>query len=261
MNSLPAVFVSHGAPTLLVDAGPTHTFFVGLAQLFAPPSAVLCISAHWETTTPKVSGSEKPGTIHDFYGFPDVLYEASYPAPGDPALANRVVGMLHNAGLEADVDPDRGLDHGAWVPLKLVYPAADIPVVQLSLQTALGPRHHIRLGQALKPLSEDGVLILGSGGATHNLSEFRGQSMDAAPPAYVQAFDVWLEETLTSGNTDALVNYEQEAPDARRNHPTVEHLMPLFVTLGAAGVDAKASKIHSAFTYGVLSMAAYVWGS
>jgi 4,5-DOPA dioxygenase extradiol len=259
VNSLPAVFISHGAPTLLIDEGPTHTFLTGLAQLFAPPRAVLCISAHWETATPKVSGTEKPGTIHDFYGFPDVLYQASYPAPGDPALAERVVGMLCDAGLDADTDADRGLDHGAWVPLKLAYPAADIPVVQLSLQPALGPRHHIRLGQALRPLRNDGVLIMGSGGATHNLSEFRGQSIDAAPPAYVQAFDVWLEETLTSGNTELLVSYEQEAPSARRNHPTVEHFMPLFVALGAAPMDTKASKIHSAFTYGVLSMAAYAW--
>ncbi|MDH3669844.1 MAG: dioxygenase [Gammaproteobacteria bacterium] len=259
MDSLPAVFVSHGAPTLLIDEGPTRTFLAALAQLFAPPRAVLCISAHWETTTPTVSAAEKPGTIHDFYGFPDLLYRATYPAPGDPALADRVVGMLRNARLDADTDPDRGLDHGAWVPLKLAYPAAAIPVVQLSLQPALGPRHHIRLGQALRLLRDDGVLIIGSGGATHNLSEFRGQSIDAAAPAYVQAFDAWLEEALTSGNTEALVNYEQQAPSARRNHPTVEHFMPLFVALGAAGIDAKASKIHSAFTYGVLSMAAYAW--
>lgn len=259
MDSLPAVFVSHGAPTLLIDEGPTHTFLTGFGQLWARPRAIVCISAHWETTTPKVSGSEKPGTIHDFYGFPALLYQASYPAPGDPALAERVVDLLREAGLEADPDPDRGLDHGAWVPLKLAYPAADIPVLQVSLQTVLGPRHHIRLGQTLRPLRDDGVLIMGSGGATHNLSEFRGHAIDAAPPDYVQAFDVWLEDALTSGNTDLLVNYEQAAPSARRNHPTVEHFMPLFVALGAAGADAKASRIHGAFTYGVLSMAAYAW--
>jgi 4,5-DOPA dioxygenase extradiol len=259
VNSLPAIFISHGAPTLLIDEGPTHSFFTGFAELFARPRAVLCISAHWETTTPAVSGTEKPHTIHDFYGFPESLYQASYPAPGDPTLADRVVAMLHDAGLDADADPDRGLDHGAWVPLKLAYPAADIPVVQLSLQPALGPSHHIRLGQVLRPLRDDGVLIIGSGGATHNLSEFRGQSIDAMPADYAQAFDVWLEEVLTSGNTQLLVNYEQEAPSARRNHPTVEHFIPLFVALGAAGMDAKASKIHNAFTYGVLSMAAYAW--
>jgi 4,5-DOPA dioxygenase extradiol len=259
VDSLPIVFVSHGAPTLLIDDGPTHTFLTGFAQLCARPRTVLCISAHWETTTPRVSGTDKPGTIHDFYGVPDWLYQASYPAPGDPALADRVVGMLRDAGLDADTDPDRGLDHGAWVPLKLAYPAADIPVVQLSLQPALGPRYHLRLGQALRSLSDDGVLIMASGGATHDLSEFRGQSIDAPPPAYVQAFDVWLEQALTSGNTELLVDYEREAPSARRNHPTVEHFMPLFVALGAAGTNAKASKIHSAFTYGVLSMAAYAW--
>lgn len=259
MNRLPALFVSHGAPTLLLDRVPTHTFFTGLSKLFARPTAILCISAHWQTPTSRVSGTQRPDTIHDFSGFPEPLYQARYPAPGDPALADRVVAMLHAAGLDASTDPDRGFDHGAWVPLKLAYPDADIPVVQLSLQTPLGPQHHIRVGQVLGPLRDDGVLIIGSGGVTHNLSEFRGQSIDAAPVDYARAFDVWLEEVLIDGDTQTLIDYEQQAPSARRNHPTVEHFMPLFVALGAAGADAKANKLHDSFTYGVFSMAAYAW--
>lgn len=259
MTTLPTIFVSHGAPTLLIEQGPTHTFLQGLGDMFERPHGIVCISAHWETPSPRVTGTPRPQTIHDFYGFPRPLYELDYPATGDPVLASKVARLLQQSGSEADVDGSRGLDHGAWVPLMLAYPKAGVPVVQLSVQPRLGPRHHVKLGQALQPLRGEGVLILGSGGATHNLREFHAHAVDAAPADYAKAFDSWLEETITSGRQDELIDYERRAPAARRNHPTAEHFLPLFVPRGAAGADARGRKIHEAFTYGVLSMAAYAW--
>jgi 4,5-DOPA dioxygenase extradiol len=254
---LPSVFVSHGAPTLLMESGATPGFLRGLGATLGRPRAVVCISAHWETAEPRLTAAEHLPTIHDFYGFPEALYRERYPAPGDPLLAERAATLLRVAGHAAELDETRGLDHGAWVPLKLMYPQADVPVVQLSLQTERGPHHHRDVGRALQPLREEGVLILGSGGATHNLREFRGQAIDTAPPAYVRGFDEWLADAVGHGRVDELLDYER-APNARRNHPTAEHFLPLLVAMGAAH-DARGRQLQHAFSYGVLSMAAYAW--
>jgi 4,5-DOPA dioxygenase extradiol len=187
------------------------------------------------------------------------LNEIRYPAPGDPALAARVAALLENAGFTAGVDRSRGLDHGAWVPLKLMHPAADIPVLQVSVQSGRGPDHHLGVGEALRPLREEGVLILGSGGATHNLREFGNHALDAAPADYAQTFENWLVECVLAGRRDALVDYRRQGPSAARNHPTAEHFLPLFVALGAAGEGARGRALHRAFNYGVLSMAAFAW--
>ena len=163
-------------------------------------------------------------------------------------------------GFDTHTDPSRGLDHGVWVPLILMYPEADIPVVQLSVQTELDPLHHLSVGRALQPLRERGVLILGSGGATHNLPEIHRYKAASLPPEYAVAFDNWLEEAVTQGREEALLNYREEGPSASRNHPyPAEHFMPLFVPLGAAGPGARGRACHKAFMYGVLSMAAYAW--
>lgn len=258
-NTMPSVFVSHGAPTLMIEDSPTRTFLAGLGKILARPRAVLCVSAHWETAHPILTGVAQPQTIHDFYGFPPALYEMRYPAPGDPELAREAAALLTDAGFEVEIDGSRGLDHGAWVPTMLAYPQADVPVVQLSVQPALDSKHHLAVGGALRTLREQGVLILGSGGATHNLREFRGRPIDAEPPEYVSAFDAWLEEAVTNDHEQALVNYEKQAPSARRNHPTTEHFLPLFVPMGARTAGARGRKLHEAFTYSVLSMAAYAW--
>ena len=259
MDVLPGIFVSHGAPTLLLDKGPTPDFLAGLGPMLPPPRAIVCISAHWETTSPRVTGATRLATIHDFYGFPEALYRMHYPAPGDPALAEKIATLLREAEFTVGIDESRGLDHGAWVPLMLAYPAADVPFVQLSIQPQRDARHHLEIGKALRTLRAEGVLIMGSGGATHNLAEFRAQAIDAAPPDYVVAFDTWLEETITNGREQMLLSYEHEAPSARRNHPTTEHFLPLFVPLGAATPGVHGRQLHGAFTYGVLSMAAYAW--
>ena len=194
----------------------------------------------------------QPRTIHDFAGFPRELYEIRYPAPGAPELAQRIVALLADAGLAAATDARWGLDHGAWVPLALMYPQADIPVVQLALQPALGPRHHFELGRALAPLREEGVLILGSGGATHNLRELGAP--DTPPPPWARGFSDWLEQTVGVGDDAALLDYRARAPQAARNHPSEEHLLPLFVAAGAGG---RGRRVHTSTTYGSLMMDFY----
>ena len=256
MTTLPTIFVSHGAPTLVIEPLPTHDFLIELGKTLPRPQAILCVSAHWEAAEPMLSGVAQPETIYDFYGFPDELYQMHYPAPGSPALAKRTAIMLMQAGFSAMTHPERGLDHGAWAPLKLMYPQADIPVVQLSVQSRQGAAHHLALGKALQPLRQEGVLILASGGATHNLLAFRGQPADAPVQEYAAAFDAWLETCIAEGRDDLLVDYLNQGPSARRNHPTPEHFLPLLV---AAGAGAHGKRIHHTFEHGILSMAAFAW--
>ncbi len=239
-QKLPSLFLSHGSPMLALDEdNPAHPFLQKLGAALPRPTAILVVSAHWETPAPRLTGAQHPGTIHDFYGFPEPLYALRYPASGDAALAGEIAQLLQPA---AAVDSQRGLDHGTWVPLMLMYPQADIPVLQLSLQTRLGPAHHLRIGEALAPLRERGILIIGSGGATHNLREYFHPSGDYT--AYAQ-FSDWLHGALTRGEREALLDYRQRAPEAVRNHPTEEHFLPLFVALGAGG--AKARRLHHGF--------------
>jgi len=258
MTALPTLFVSHGAPALLSDPGPTRDFLGQLGRDLPRPAAILCVSAHWTTEAPCVGGSDAPETIHDFYGFPAELYTHRYPAPGDSRLAARVVDLL--AGLEpcATVDAQRGLDHGAWVPLMMAWPDADIPVVQLSVQPRRDPAWHYEVGRRLRPLRDDGVLIVASGGATHNLSDFGRYPLDAVAQPYARAFDEWLAGCIADGDVAALNGVWEAAPEALHNHPSPEHLLPLYIALGSAG-DPRGRRLHDTWTYGVLSMAAYAW--
>ena len=253
---IPALFVSHGAPTLAIDPGATGKALAGLGKTLPRPNAILVISAHWDTAAPKVSAAPKPETIHDFDGFPEVLYTLQYPASGAPALASRVAALL--AGAHIAIDPDRGLDHGAWVPLRFLYPGADIPVTQLSLQSRLGAAHHYRIGQALAPLRDEGVLILGSGGIVHNLGQLNW-SGGGEPEAWAYQFAEWMGERVAAGDIDALLDYRKQAPDAIRSHPTEEHLMPFYAALGAGG--APATRIRLGYTFGSLGMDAYLFGA
>ncbi len=276
MSALPTLFLSHGAPTLPIEPGPAKEDFSALGRDLPRPESVLCISAHWETTAPTVSGAERPGTIHDFHGFPAELYEIQYSAPGAPDLARRVAELLRGAGLGAEVDPGRGLDHGAWVPMRLMYPDADVPVAQLSLQTPLGPEHHLALGRALAPLRQEGVLILASGSATHNLRDFGAFEYDSPPPPYVLEFEAWLIQAVAEGDIAALVDWRARAPHAAANHPSDEHLLPLHVALGAAQTDHGTTRgagtgggrtdgrtpgrlIHASHAWGIISMASFAW--
>lgn len=251
-EKLPTLFVSHGSPMLALDeANPAYGFLSQLGGRLPRPQAILVISAHWETATPRVTAAEQLDTIHDFYGFPEPLYQLRYPANGQPRLADTVSNLLQPA---AALDPVRGLDHGAWVPLRLMYPGAEIPVLQLSLQTPLGPAYHLQLGEALQPLREQGVLIIGSGGATHNLREyFRPQgNYDTFAD-----FSAWLHEVLSRDDRETLLDYRECAPEGARNHPTEEHFLPLFVALGAGG--GRAERLHHSFDRS-LCMDAYRFG-
>jgi 4,5-DOPA dioxygenase extradiol len=257
MKKQPALFVSHGSPTLPLEKSAATDFLRRLGPSLGRPEAILMVSAHWDTERPAVSGAERPETIYDFYGFPPELYRLQYPAPGAPKLAQRVAGLLGERGFSTDIDPERGLDHGAWTPLILAYPKADIPVTQLSIQSHLGPEHHVRLGAALRPLRDEGVLIIASGGATHNLRELSRQRGNPVPQQWTAEFNDWLAGALESRRTDDLVNYRGQAPQAVRNHPTDEHLIPLFVALGAGDPGGTTQRLHSSIESGVISMDAY----
>lgn len=257
MTALPAVFITHGSPTMPLDPCPARDFFAGLGGLLPRPRAILCLSAHWESQRPGVSAHPEPPTIHDFYGFPEDLHRMQYPAPGAPDLAVRVGELLDGAGPGCDLDPDRGLDHGAWAPLRLAWPEADIPVAQLSVQTRLGPQHHLDLGRALRPLREEGVLLLASGSATHNLRDFGRYPLDAPPVPYAAAFAAWLDDAVACGDRRALAAALDEAPEARRNHPSPEHYYPLLVAAGAGADDRGGDRLHDSYTYGVFYMGAW----
>ena len=257
MKRQPALFVSHGSPTLPLEKSAATDFLRRLGPSLGRPEAILMVSAHWDTERPAVSGAERPETIYDFYGFPPELYRLQYPAPGAPKLAQRVAGLLEERGFSTDIDPERGLDHGAWTPLILAYPQADIPVTQLSIQSHLGPAHHVRLGEALRPLRDEGVLIVASGGATHNLRELSRQRGNPVPQQWTAEFNEWLAGALESRRTDDLMNYRGQVPQDVRNHPTDEHLIPLFVAFGAGDPGGTTQRLHSSIESGVISMDAY----
>ena len=257
MNRLPAIFVSHGSPTLPLEQSPAVDFLKGIGSALGRPEAILIVSAHWDTARPAVSAAAKPETIYDFYGFPRELYRLHYAAPGAPQLAQRVVELLAAAGMETDIDPDRGLDHGAWTPLFHMYPQATVPGTQLSIQWREGAAHHVRLGEALRPLRDEGVLIFASGGATHNLRELSYQRGNPVPQPWTVEFNEWLADALLARRMDDLVAYREIAPFAVRNHPTDEHLIPLFVALGAGDPGGATKRLHSSIASGVISMDAY----
>ncbi|GLR14800.1 dioxygenase [Chitinimonas prasina] len=260
MSRLPSLFISHGSPMLALDAGPTGAAWARIAQSLPRPRAILVASAHWLTSLPAVSTTASPATIHDFHGFPEPLFQLQYTPPGAPAVAERAAALLAAAGLQVGIDPGRGLDHGAWVPLKNMYPAADIPVFQLAIQPREHPAHHLRVGHALAALRDEGVLIIGSGSITHNLRELEWDApADTAINEYVPAFQHWVYDKLLVGDQAALLDYRKQAPGAQRAHPTDEHYLPLYVALGAAGPDAKAERLHTGLTNGGLAMDVYAF--
>lgn len=254
---LPSVFISHGSPMHALEPGAAGDAWKALAQRLPRPRAILIASAHWETNLPMLTGAEKPETIHDFSGFPEPLYRLRYPAPGAPEVAQRAQALLKDAGFTAAIDGCRGLDHGAWSPLLYMYPEADVPVVQISIQPAFGPRHHVHVGRALRPLTEQNILVIGSGHMTHNLRDWsRGAGR---PEPYAREFQDWVKQRLEAHDIDSLIDYRSRSPHGARAHPTDEHFLPLFFAIGAAPETARPERVYDAIDSGVLAMDAYVF--
>lgn len=254
----PVLFVSHGSPMMAVEPGRAG---VALAQwsaaLAARPKAILVVSPHWRGHGLAVTTRSQQQAWHDFGGFPAELYQLRYDAPGDPALAGRVRGLLGQAGYTVQEDAAQPLDHGAWVPLRYLYPQADVPVVQLSLDAGLAAEGQYALGQSLVPLRDEDVLIIGSGSLTHNLRDVR-MPQDAPPCSYVPGFQAWFAQQLQAGDVAALLDWERQAPGARLAHPHDDHLMPFYVALGAGGLPAH--RLTDEISYGALAMDAYQFG-
>jgi 4,5-DOPA dioxygenase extradiol len=248
---LPALFVSHGSPTLPLDDVPARDFLRGLAAEFPRPKAILAVSAHWETEVPTLTAGAQNSTIHDFSGFPRALYDITYNAPGAPAVADELATLLQDTGFSAKLDHSRGLDHGAWVPLMLMVPDADIPVLQLSVQPHQSPAYHVALGHALKPFRETG-LILASGGFVHNLRELAWGG--GSEPVWSQNYASWMDVAITERRTEDLVAYRRQAPEAARAHPSEDHILPLFVAYGAG---ESSTRLHQSATFVSLRMDAY----
>jgi len=257
MIRAPALFVSHGSPMFAVEPGQLGPRLAELGSRLDGARAILVASPHWQTRNVHVSTSAAPATIHDFGGFPDALYRLRYPAPGAPEFARKAAALLGRAGFLADEDA-RGLDHGAWVPLLHLRPQADLPVFQVSMPHYLDARNALHLGVALRPLRDEGVVVVGSGSMTHNLREFFGGAADGD---YARAFAEWVGEAVGRRDVEALVGYRRRAPHAERAHPTEEHYLPLLVALGASRDDETLSYVPGGITDGVLSMDSFAWGA
>lgn len=257
---LPSVFVPHGSPTFALAPGEAGIRLAeAAAALPRRPRAIVVASAHWDTATPAVGAAKDPQTIHDFWGFPEPLYDLRYAAPGAPDVAAAVVGLLREAGFPAQAT-EHGLDHAVWIPLLQMFPLADVPVVPLSIQSARGPEYHYRLGQALAPLRGQDVLVVGSGNLTHSLRDVQAARVSGGgTPPYVRAFADWIWQRVEAGDMDALFDYRRQAPEAARAHPTEDHLLPLFVALGAAGAHPQPARFHVGIDTVVLAMDAYAF--
>lgn len=251
----PALFISHGSPTVALLEDPYTEALARSAAAFSRPASIIVMSAHWTTAGPiQITSSEHPETIHDFGGFPDALYEMKYPCAGAPALAKKIESMLREKRIEASTSAERGLDHGAWIPLRIMYPEADIPVVQVSLPFLELPRRIMQLGNILAPLRDEGVLLIGSGGAVHNLRRLRWDQKNAAPELWAVEFDRWVHEKLRGAKIEDLLSFDVLAPHAKEAHPTTEHFLPLFFTAGSSLSGDQVRSLYNGFHYGSLSM-------
>ncbi|MBU8906609.1 DODA-type extradiol aromatic ring-opening family dioxygenase [Desertibacillus haloalkaliphilus] len=259
---MPSLFVAHGAPLLALENNEYTRYLKQVADELPRPKAIVLFSAHWESLTQKVSDVETFDTIYDFGGFPQELFEMKYPAKGEPTLTKEIIDRFQQHGISYEVDPKRGLDHGAWVVLKLMYPEVDIPVISMSVNPHLDPRSQYEIGQSLAELREKDVLIVGSGGTVHNLGVVNMGQDDGVVDTWAVQFDQWLEEKLLKWDLDALFAYREQAPSAQMAVPSfgVEHFVPIFYAMGAASDEQKASLLHRSFRYRNLSHSVWRFG-
>jgi 4,5-DOPA dioxygenase extradiol len=256
--ALPALFVSHGSPMMAIEESATSRFLEHLGENLPRPKAIVVASAHFAAAFPTLTAATAPATIHDFGGFPAPLYGIEYGAPGAPELAERIARLLATAGFNARQDDRAGFDHGVWVPLRRMFPQADIPVVALSVNPQSDAEWHYRIGRVLAPLREEGVLVIGSGSFSHNLRalDWRGAEAPASP--WMLAFTDALRDRLLDGDVEGALNW-RTLPEALRNHPTPEHLFPLYVALGAGGDGAHGRLLHRDIELGSLAMDAFAF--
>lgn len=264
MTTMPSIFISHGSPTIVIDDHPARDYLKGLSKTVPTPKAIVIVSAHFETHGVAVVTDPNPEMIYDFGGFPQELYEMVYPAPGSPEVAEQVYALLEKAGLEPSRVAKRGFDHGSWTPMKIAFPDADIPIVQVSVDPDRDASWHYALGRALAPLREEGILLIGSGHITHNLRALfpvlRGRAeADEQLIEHVNAFTGWFAEQFEAGNREALLDWRNRAPFAFENHPTDEHLMPIFFAFGAGGEAPKIERAHASKQFGVFAWDSYVF--
>lgn len=258
MSPAPVLFISHGAPTFAIEPGLLGPQLQQLGAGLTGVKAVLVVSPHWQTHGIQVMTTAAPETVHDFGGFPRELYQLQYPAPGAPSFAADAARLLAAAGYGVTLNAGRGLDHGAWVPLRFLLPRANLPVFQVSMPVDLDPNGAMKLGESLASLREQGVMIIGSGSLTHNLYEFRQQATQA--DRYALEFSGWIRQAVLRRDNRALIDYRTLAPHATRAHPTDEHYLPLLVAIGAVGAPDAVAAIEGGITHGVLSMDSFVWG-
>ena len=254
--TLPSLFVAHGAPDLPYSPTPARAFTKSLGAHFSSLRAILVISAHWEARVPTIGTARAPETIHDFGGFDDRLYSLTYPARTAAPVIAEVSQALTAAGIVHAEDAQRGYDHGVWIPLLLAFPKADVPVIQLSLRRGASAAENFAMGQALAPLRDKGVLIVGSGATVHNLRMMAREGTPA--PDWARGFDDWIVSGVEAGATDRLLGFPAEPAGARQAHPTPEHLMPLYVALGAGGGKGRA--LHRSFSWGSIGMTSFAFG-
>lgn len=265
---LAPLFLSHGSPMTALEPGEVGPFWQRLGAVLSGahrPRAILAVSAHSLAREPLLMAAARHTTVHDFGGFPEPLYELRYDAPGAPALAQQVAGLLQAAGLPVHQVDEGGLDHGIWAPLRFIWPEADIPVLPLAFPPNWSPAQLLALGQALAPLTQQGVLVYGTGSITHNLRLLFGSgarpALDAPEIPQSAAFRSWFAERSALADWPALADYRQQAPHAVLMHPTDEHLLPFYVAAGAADAQPTGVRIHSSLTYGCLGMDAYAFGA
>ena len=252
--ALPVVFISHGSPMVALERGP----YAEALEKFGSsinPAAILVVSAHWdESLGIRIAAAQRPKAIYDFGGFPAPLYQMKYDAPGSPTLAARVEDALRESGFLASLDPQRGWDHGVWIPLRLMLPEARVPVVQISLPMSSRPEQLFKVGGALAQFRKENVLILGSGGLVHNLRQFRPDMKDGQVDSWASDFENWVKDAIHRQDIAALMNYARQAPHAALAVPTPEHFAPLFVVLGAAQAYTRVDSLFDGFQYGSISM-------
>jgi 4,5-DOPA dioxygenase extradiol len=260
MPGAPALFVSHGSPMFAIDSGEYGEALRRFGERIPRPAAIVIVSAHWEAPWPiRVNAAARPPLIYDFGGFPKALYELTYPARGSPPLAGEVVRLLSDAELPAEPDPTRGWDHGVWIPLRLLYPKASVPVVEVSLPVPREPQTVLQMGAALAPLGRRGILLVGSGGIVHNLGLARLDRTEGPVDDWAQRFDEWVRERVDRRDVDEIVRYRERAPHARLAVPASEHFDPLLFALGAGEESDATEQLSSGFRYSNLSLASFAF--